>query len=1238
MAKDLTAKASIATTDFGKGVQEIRDKLSSLNTSLEENKQALKAAAKEANGLLKEQQKLAEEMKKDGGTDEQKQDMQQLSDKIAQVNAKIGSLRAAEGELKSAVRVTNKELEEQISGVSEQKQKMQELSEKLVHAKEKEEQLRAKLSDTNKELKEQKTATGDVRNSLGDLGSVIKTVIATVATKTLYEWLFGSNAEMEQYLTSFTVMLGDAEKAKKLMDELTNFAATTPLEMTDVISASEMLMNYGIAADEVIEKMTQLGDLSSGNAAKLDRVTLAYGQMLAKGKVTNEELRQMLEAGVPLLQALADTMGITTAEVQDLASKSKIGIEELDAAIDSLTTDGGQFAGMMEQQSLTFEGMLSNAKDTIAQIGRGIGEDAFEELKTALSDILGKVQELEKDGTLKKWCSEAADLVTDVTEAFVGFTGCVLDHKEAVLAAVTAFATFKAACAIGNVVSATAAAVQTFTNATKRAEMAQAAFNAVGAANPYVLIASLIAGVVGALVSFVSTAETAADRMNKMHTEALQLIDDAEEYQKKSDGLKNVSDRYMEIYTSEKSAEEKGEELKNLQDDLIDQYGAQAAGIDLVNGSYSEQLGLIDQLITKNKELAIANAQSALAAAEEAENEVAYTGIDSSAIRSISNNSDYDYEKRNGIWDYIYDLDTFNSQGFTGDVALSGTYEERAADYEKLYHYLVDEVGASQSDETVKKVLEQWNEMTEKAEEKADLENRVAELTKEPEPEPFVTATAKEAEQKGKAENVKKITQDFEPDEDKFDEELSNLNFDHEMDRISDDEYYSRWEELVDKYLESDSDKWRDNTQKIYKGRKSLNKSTSSSSTSTLPEEYTSAKKTLKYKYDMGEIDSKKYYEEVYKLMREHGISEDCDEWRGVDVEKKNYNDNQAKTTSTGADKAVSETETMMKTLSNAFSEQKENGTLSASTVEKLIELGYEEALAIDEVTGAITLKTNKTKELFDEQVETAQTALDNEEKELEANGKSTAGIKAKSTALKNLAKEYSNVEKGIYGASAAEKSYYSDINKAFKEASDKRIKQIDKELEAKKKAANEAIEAIEEEVEARKRAKEDDDIQSEIDSISAQLKYAQLDGFSRAQLERKLSSLYDEQADLQWERSTQDRKDAINGALDADEKATKAEKEAIDEATTTVTNALNDVANGIELSAARISAAVSALQAVFENLSAGSAGSIPNITNNITTNGGETTNNNSFTIGTENYTAEQIVQIIYEALGNPTI
>ena len=407
MAQSLTAKAGIVTTDFGRGVQEIREKLKQLNTSLEENKQELKTAAKEANNLRKAQQELAAQME-NGGTDEQKRQMKQLSDQLAQVNARIGTLRASESELRGAVRNANRELDEQYDN------------------------------------------TTKLTGSTHSFANAIRAVIAAAATKTLTEWLFGSNAEMEQYLTSFTVMLGDAEKAKKLMEDLTNFAATTPLEMDDVIKASEMLMNYGVSADDVIKKMTQLGDLSSGNAAKLDRVTLAYGQMLAKGKVTNEELRQMLETGVPLLQALADTMGVTTGEVQDLASKSKIGIDQLDAAIASLTSDGGKFAGMMDKQSQTFQGMLSNAHDTIEQIGRDVGAQAFEELKDTFSDLLEKVQELEEDGSLKRWATDAGKTLAGLTSGFIDLTGFVLDNKEAVIALVAAYATMKGVSAVLN--------------------------------------------------------------------------------------------------------------------------------------------------------------------------------------------------------------------------------------------------------------------------------------------------------------------------------------------------------------------------------------------------------------------------------------------------------------------------------------------------------------------------------------------------------------------------------------------------------------------------------------------------------------------------------------------------------------------------------------------------------------------------------------------------------------------
>ena len=83
--------------------------------------------------------------------------------------------------------------------------------------------------------------------------------------------------------------------------------------------------------------MTQLGDAAQGNADKFNRVSLAYGQMVSKGKVTGEELLQMTEAGVPMLNALADSMGVTTAEVSKLIEKGQVGIPELNKALESIT-------------------------------------------------------------------------------------------------------------------------------------------------------------------------------------------------------------------------------------------------------------------------------------------------------------------------------------------------------------------------------------------------------------------------------------------------------------------------------------------------------------------------------------------------------------------------------------------------------------------------------------------------------------------------------------------------------------------------------------------------------------------------------------------------------------------------------------------------------------------------------------------------------------------------------------
>lgn len=103
------------------------------------------------------------------------------------------------------------------------------------------------------------------------------------------------NANMETYQTSFEVMTGSAEKAASVMEELKRIGAETPFEFPDLAEATQLLMNYGFTADEAIDRMMMLGDISQGSADKMQRIATAYGQMSSAGKVQLEDVKQMIE-------------------------------------------------------------------------------------------------------------------------------------------------------------------------------------------------------------------------------------------------------------------------------------------------------------------------------------------------------------------------------------------------------------------------------------------------------------------------------------------------------------------------------------------------------------------------------------------------------------------------------------------------------------------------------------------------------------------------------------------------------------------------------------------------------------------------------------------------------------------------------------------------------------------------------------------------------------------------------
>ena len=175
------------------------------------------------------------------------------------------------------------------------------------------------------------------------------------------------NRQMETYQTSFEVMTGSYEKAADLVEELKTRAAATPFDLTDLADTTQLLMNYGFTTDNVISSMEMLGDIAQGDSEKLSRIALAYGQMTSAGKVTLQDVKQMIEAGFNPLQEIVETTGESMGSLYDRISDGTISVDEITAAMKRSTSEGGKYFQSMDKQSQTLTGRWNTLKDTFAE-------------------------------------------------------------------------------------------------------------------------------------------------------------------------------------------------------------------------------------------------------------------------------------------------------------------------------------------------------------------------------------------------------------------------------------------------------------------------------------------------------------------------------------------------------------------------------------------------------------------------------------------------------------------------------------------------------------------------------------------------------------------------------------------------------------------------------------------------------------------------------------------------------
>lgn len=276
-------------------------------------------------------------------------------------------------------------------------------------------------------------------------------------------------AEFEQLNVQFSVLLRDGDKAKKLLQDITTLSANTPMQLLDLVKNAKTLLSFGIPDAEIIPTLKMIGDISGGDAERMQSLILAFSQMRSTGRLMGQDLLQMINAGFNPLQTISEQTGKSIGQLKKEMEGGSISADMVTKAFRDATSEGGQFNGMMEKQSQTFDGMKSNLEDASNLLLKDLGEKALGQAKAFLKTTIDMVTYLRNN---------MDDLISTTEETIVVIGSYVIATKGAAIA------------------------TQLYTKAVDMAIIAQKALNLVMKLNPYALAAAAIALVVSEAVKY----------------------------------------------------------------------------------------------------------------------------------------------------------------------------------------------------------------------------------------------------------------------------------------------------------------------------------------------------------------------------------------------------------------------------------------------------------------------------------------------------------------------------------------------------------------------------------------------------------------------------------------------------------------------------------------------------------------------------------------------------------------
>lgn len=367
-----------------------------------------------------------------------------------------------------------------------------------------------RLKDEYEAFRQESSQTINITNaSSAAFTRMFAAVGGVTAVKMFASSIIDVRAQMEGLNKSYEVLLGSKEKADAMLSEIKEYAIISPLELSDLSSAAQTMMGFGVSVEEVLPLLKQLGDISMGESGRFQSLSLAFSQVYSAGKLMGQDLNQMINAGFNPLKEMSKTTGKSIAELKKEMEGGAISAQMVADAFKTATAEGGQFYGMTEKAAEGISSYQSNFANAIKEVLNDIGEKNEDLIKSGYEGATVLVNNYDKIG-------------------------------KALLTLVAAVGTYKAALIVTNVIEGNIASKRLLITVIGNLRKAQMLLNATMMANPYALVLAGIVGLTTAMVAFSKSTSTAEKEQKKLNDRYEELNSLSEQRVSKSKELLSV--------------------------------------------------------------------------------------------------------------------------------------------------------------------------------------------------------------------------------------------------------------------------------------------------------------------------------------------------------------------------------------------------------------------------------------------------------------------------------------------------------------------------------------------------------------------------------------------------------------------------------------------------------------------------------------------------------------------------